>query len=289
MGSITENSLRNGNFTSSEIFALTIPGTRDMTEAELTAWKKANPSSRKKTTETTFGEKSMGYIEECNHERKLLRSIDSETNAKPTLWGKVMESFVFKFKLDLSYQGHFQITKQHPTIPEWVGSVDVLRMLADKSLAACDVKCPYTLKSFCKLVDPLYDGLEGVAVMNAIRFGWVDKKGIERKKHTEGEKYYWQIVSNAIIHGCAWGELLVFCPYQKDLPNIREFCDMDPDCPLDSNKTAFINFGMDNDLPWLPDDGYYKDLTVIRFPIPQADIDNLIARVLMARTMLIPR
>lgn len=62
--SVLKNTLRHGNFTSSEIVALTTKG-------------KAKDS---------FGKPALTYIEEKNMERRLGRSITTESNAKPLVW-----------------------------------------------------------------------------------------------------------------------------------------------------------------------------------------------------------
>src|SRR6186713_1406515 len=120
---MTTNTARVGNFTSSEIVALTKTGSRPMTEEEKEAHKKANPKSRKTTIESWPGEAAITYIEEKNMERRLGRSIDDEKSAKPLIWGKLLEGHVFD-KLGLEYTLSSTETIVHPTIPYWSGSPD---------------------------------------------------------------------------------------------------------------------------------------------------------------------
>ena len=93
---------RSGNFTSSEIFALLSTGTREMTDQELAEHKLNNPGSRKKTIESWPGKAAITYINQCNMERRLGRSLDGELDAKPTNWGKFVEPLLFQL-LDGDY------------------------------------------------------------------------------------------------------------------------------------------------------------------------------------------
>jgi hypothetical protein len=136
------------------------------------------------------------------------------------------------------------------------------------------IKAPITLKSFCQLVDPLYDGLEGMAAMNVIR-----------DNHKDGDKYYWQIVSGAILEGAQFGELIVYVPYKSELEDIKLMAQSVEAEKL--SKHYWIAMAAEDELPFLPDGGYYKNINIIRFEIPQADKDALTKSVLKAGEMLI--
>lgn len=286
--------MRTGNFNSSTIVALLSNGTRDMTPEELAAWKKENPKSTKKTIESpdVLGESAITYIHECNYERRTGESLDRDTFAKPTMWGKLCEEY---FQSKEEYGG-IEYTQRpdepivNPEHPYHTGTPD-----RTKFETVGEIKCPYTLKSFCDLVAPLYEGLEGMDAMDAIRFGYTDKKGLPHKKHPDGEKYYKQIVSNAVIldakykemgidERAKYGELEIFMPYETELAEIQE---------LAHNQKGgvesgyyFIAMGDTKDLPHLKDGGFYKNRNTIHFEIPQADKDALTERVLMAGKLL---
>jgi hypothetical protein len=277
---IINNSSRNGNFTSSEIVALLSLGKRDMTELEIAEHKKLNPKSRKVTIESWPGEAALTYIEECNMERRLNRSITNEISARATAWGSLLETPAHEH-LGFEYELCSQETLDHPTIECWKGSPDLRKYLADGTVdTAGDIKCPMTLKSFCKLVDPFYSGLRGMDAMNAIRFGYTDKDGVEHTKHNEANKYYWQIVSNAVLTGAKYGELVVYVPYQSELDAIRALSD-------GNAKYYWIWGSHDEELPFLPDGGFYKNINTIRFEIPQEDKDRLTRHVQMGSKLLI--
>jgi len=237
------NELRNGNCTSSEIFALT-----------------AMDRSGKNP-----GKPFYTYIEECNMERRLCRSVSEETNARPITWGHLNEPRVFEL-LGTEYSLISQETIVHPEIDYWAGSPDALKYIDGKAETVCDIKCPKTLKSFCQLVDGwAKDGIDGI-----------------REGHKDGEKYYWQLVSNAILTGCSTAELIVYCPYKHELDAIRKMTD-------GNSKYYWIWGSGDEELPYLIEGGYYKNLNVFSFGIPQRDKDFRKQRVLEAGELLVER
>lgn len=244
---------RIGNFTSSEIVALT-----------------TSPKTKKdKENGVVFGVKGYTYIQECKYERNLGRSVTTEINAKPLTWGKVLEKRVFQL-LPFNYTICSAETTVHETIKCWAGSSDGVSLyinLESESITEC--KCPYTLKSFCDLVQPIYDGHDGIEAINIIR-----------KTHKDGEKYYWQMVSNAIINKTKTAELIVYMPYKAEIDEIKKEVDGDPNC-------YYITNALEEELPYLPDNGYYKNMNKIMFDVPQEDIDFLTTRVLEAEKILL--
>lgn len=212
-----------------------------------------------------FGKPALTYIQECNMERRLGRSLTDEVNAHPLIWGKLIEGRVFDF-LGLEYTLTSTDTITHPTIPFWAGSPDGGKY---QPKTVIDIKCPITLKSFCQLVDA---GLAG---------------GIEqiREDHKDGDKYYWQLVSNAILTGSDRAELIVYMPYQSELADIRHLA-AGVDAAL-MGKHYWIAMAMDDELPFLLDGGYYKNLNVFGFDVPEADKKLLTDCVLRAGEMLI--
>lgn len=235
---------RIGNFTSSEIVALT----------------------KKDKKGTGFGAPALTYIEETNMERLLGRSITTEVDARPLSWGKLLEVRVFDM-LGLEYKLSSQETIIHPTIPYWVGSPD-----GSKPNTTADFKAPLTLKSFCQLVQPLYEGLTGMEAMNRVR-----------EDHKDGEKFYWQIVSNAIHQGNEFGELIPYMPYFSELEEIRIMARTHEQ----RKKYQWVDYAAADELPYLIDGGYYKNLNVIRFKIPETDKKFLTDCVNRAGEMLL--
>jgi len=235
--------MRLGNFTSSEIFRLMAEG------------KKAG----------TFGVPALSYIDECNMERRLGRALENDQFARATQWGKICETHVFSL-LGLEYAAISKEPIQHPDFSCWAGTPDT--RYTDSARVVGDIKCPFTLKSFCKLVDAWTEG------------------GIEavREVHSDGEKFYWQLVSNACLTGSTEGELIVFAPYKSELQHIR---DLSQTVDFISDNFMWLYFASESELPWLPDQGYYKNINKMRFAIPEKDKDALALRVSQASKNLV--
>jgi hypothetical protein len=236
------NPIRNGNFTSSTI----IP---------LVSWNKARNAP---------GVPYHTYIRQKNIERRLGRALNSETNSRPTSWGKLCESVVHEI-LGTSYKFQSNETLSHPSIECWKGSPDHIHLHTESHLdAVCDVKCPKTLLNFCEVVDAWQKG-EIEAVRNDTEYG---------------DKWYWQIVSNACITETKYGEIILYCPYQDELADIRSKSEGNP-------QYYWIWSSIDEELPYLIRGGHYKNLFVMRFVIPTADKEFLTERVVLAEKELI--
>lgn len=197
-----------------------------------------------------FGKPALTYIRQRAMERRLGRALSSDRSARPTSWGNMCESYVFNQRLGLDYTLTSQDSIIHPKYPFWTGRPDGCRYIAEKTVF--DVKCPWTMLSFCTLID-----------------AW-ERGGIEaiREEHESGEAYYQQLVSNAILTESTHAELIVFCPYLSEIPALREWSDGNPDY-------YWLTYVHDEELPYLIEGGYYKNINVLRFEIPQADKDAL--------------
>lgn len=241
---MNQKTTRVGNFTSSEIAALMVPGTRTMTEKEQEQYKIDNPKGRRTTIDVMFGKGALTYIQTKNRERRLGRSIKTETNSRPTSWGNLVELQAFNV-LGLEYKISSTETIGHPTIPHWKGSPDCEKF--DEGKTVVDIKCPMTLNSFCELAD-------------------CNTPDELRENHTDGEKYYWQLVSNAVLTGAKYAELIAYVPYQKELAAIRELANNWEGNP---NKIAWVNWAEDADLPYLLEGRHYKNVHILRWEVSE--------------------
>jgi hypothetical protein len=206
------------------------------------------------------------YIKECNQERRLLRSIEVQADACPLTWGKCIERRAFDV-LGIEYTLCSDKTLQHPDIPFWVGSPDAVT-----DLTVDDIKCPMTLTSFCNLLDPYYDG------KNLVHEGGTIEA--VRENHRDGEKFFWQIVSNGVLTGKKKGQLIVYVPYLDELEEIKTLAD--------GNGDYYWIWSSENEkLPYLIRGSHYKNINVIEFDILQRDIDALTNRVLECGEQLI--
>jgi hypothetical protein len=262
-----DNQLRHGRFTSSENYKLLTVGKREMTESELLEHRKNNPKSKSKLIEDGFGQAALTYIKEKSMEVRLGRTLSNESNARPLQWGKCCEAVAFS-KLDTSYTLQSDVTVVHPNVGYWSGTPDLVKHVTYRRKKSGDIKCPMTLKSFCDLVDNFKRyGIQGV-----------------RDNHDDGEKYYWQIVSNAVLLELEYhceiteGELVVYCPYQKDLIAVK--------AEAETWGFQWIVFGADCELPYLIEGGYYQDINTLTFDIPKSDKDLLRTNIIKAQLLL---
>lgn len=236
--SIIENKNRIGNFTSSNIYRLMASG----------------------KGVHGFGATALTYIDETNLERKLGRSIRTESYTRDMAWGKFLEYKVFGM-LEFDYELTSQDTDVHPEIPYWAGSKDLI--IPGKKIG--EIKC-YQPKNFAQFTDALLT--KDLTVIKAVCC-----------------EEYWQAVSNAIINKVPCAELMSYMPYLSELPEIRQMAE-EYDEP-DHWKYRFICESEECALAYLPDNGYYKNLNRFEFEVPKEDIDALTARVKLAGTMLI--
>ena len=204
----------------------------------------------------SFGAPALNYIAEKNMERKLRLPLHIVSDSKPTLWGKCMESRVFE-KLGLSYKLCSQETIVHPGIDCWAGSPDAEKF--DEGKTVVDIKCPFTRKSFCEFYD--CNTIEKI-----------------RENHKDGEKYYWQLVSNSILTNSKYAELIFYMPYFSELEEVKQHS-VDIEFTKAKNEFAWIFHSPENELPYLSDDGFYKNLKCLRFEVSENDKNALINRV----------
>lgn len=238
METIIENEIRVGKFTSSGISALMSVG----------------------KDKISFGKPALTYIEEKNFERKLGRSLSSESGARATTWGKLVEQRVFDL-LGTEYSIQSNESQNHPVYGDiWCGSPDLIKHTNPKTVA--EIKCPYTLKSFCQ---------------------FAECKTIEevREKHPDGDKYYWQIVSNACITGSQFGELIIYCPKHRELDEIRQLAS-----ETGYEQFKWIYFSLDYEVPFLPENSQYESMYIFKFEILQSDKELLTNRVIEAGKLL---
>lgn len=262
--------LRNGCFTSSKCHLLIPYGKRPMTEAELEASKLINPKSRVTTISDGFTPAGISYIEEKIYERRHGGSLDSNNDSFSTQWGLLCEKYVFSI-LPTHYELMGDMPKIHPDTDYWRGSPDAIN---HQIKSVVEIKCPYTRLSFSKLVEPLYRGMDGMDAMNFIR-----------ENHSEGEAYYWQIVSNAILTGMNKGELIVFMPKKNDIEEIRDMLYVMKD---DEQRKYYRFVMLENErFPHLNDNSEYKSLNRIVFDVSEEDKILLTSRISDAHSELI--
>lgn len=218
-----------------------------------------------------LGKPFYTYVEEKKMELQLKLPLEVEIYAKSTSWGLLCEKYVMGKPdlLGIEYEQRPDEPIIHPELQDWAGTPD-----ATTKDTVVDIKSPWTRKSFCQLVQPLYDGYEGIEAMALIRSG-----------HPDGEKFFWQLVSNGILTNSKYAELIVFMPYFEQLVEIQEMAQ----ASQGDDFGKFYSLAMadrDTELPYLKKDGYYKNINTIRFEIPDIDKAALTERVKKAIELL---
>ena len=232
--SITENLMRIGRFTSSGVWQL-------MTNGRAAG---------------TPGKPFETYCRQKAREKRLFRSITNDSSSKPTSWGKYMEKRAFS-KLDIDYSLTSDVTTEHPTIENFAGSTDGLKF--DDGRTVFDIKCPFTLTSFCDLIECTTDEM----------------------LLKEFPEYFYQLIGNAMIHNTKWCELIVYVPYMSELSDIRLGVKYE-----ENKQFQWIEYSEDYELPYIHPRSEYKDLNILRFEAKQEYKDALEVRLLMANELI---
>lgn len=261
---------RKGRVTSSNAHKLIAFGSVQMSKEELKAHKLKFPDSKKRNKPSGFSSKGLTYIEEKQIERRMSNCLDADgAYSQPMAWGSFMEMMVFN-KLSVEYEIICKETHLHPVYGDvWSGSTDLL--VKGKKIA--EIKC-YQRKKFALYTDAITKRLTK-------RFTLKDKLNYLKANFAQE---YWQIVSNAVIHGVKIGEAISYMPYESEYDFIVELANSYESG--DKWKYRFITERSISELPFLPNNGYYKDLNIFTFEIPKEDIELITSRIIEAGVLI---
>lgn len=210
------------------------------------------------------------YIQEKKWEAELGRPLATDEGGKATSWGLVCERYLLEHKLGMEYIPMMNEPVVHSEIDRWSGSPDA-RNTEMKSVV--ELKSPYTLKSFCGLAEPIKKGLTGLDAMNYIR-----------ANHDDGEKYYWQCVSNFILTKEEVVEFMFFMPKYDELDEIKRTIEMFGE--TEQYKFWWLANSHNDDLPYLLPESKYDSIYRIEFVPPNEDIEAINQRIKTAASML---
>jgi hypothetical protein len=214
------------------------------------------------------------YVEECRMERFFKQRLENSVEVMAFSWGKLCEKIVHD-SLGFKYQFQSDVTFEHPKFPEWVGTPDGKIEVDKKVDTITDIKCPLTRKAFYNLVKDLYD-FDGLNVSKKKTINGNEIIQSIRKQSKEGEKYYWQLVSNASILKARYAELIVFMPYYEELEQIK----------LYNSQLAepfwLVGRAKEDELPYIYKESGIQNINVIRFEVPVEDKMFLENRVKLA-------
>lgn len=230
---------RLGNFSSSKIWMLASNG-------------KAKDS---------IGAPFYTYVKEKQREKRLGRPLENDHYSKPTTWGSFVEQFAFN-ELPLSYKLESKKRYFHDSISNFCGAPDTI---IDNIVG--DIKCPYTLNSFCNAVDSMKENKNVAEALKQVKKEW-----------------YWQLISNSILTKRDTCELTLFVPYEDQIEEIKEAA-YQLDGP-DQRKFEWIFYADKETLPYLIKGKYYNNIYTFGFKAPKEDKEFLISRVEQAEKLL---
>lgn len=213
-----------------------------------------------------FSAPGLTYIQEKAIERKMQSCLDGGAHTQALAWGNFMELVVYSI-LGVQYQISSKETTPHPIHGKyWSGSKDLFTINNEtgKMESIAEIKC-YQKKNFALYTDCIL------------------KKDIKLLK-TEFQKEYWQIVSNVCIESVDIGEAITYMPYVSEYEEIKQMA-FDYDGP-DAWKYKFIWDLPVEDLPFLPNDGYYKNINKYAFIVPEEDKKLLEDRIILAESKI---
>lgn len=281
------DAIRTGKLTSSGIVAIVDAGSRQMTAIELAQYKIDNPKSKAQTIKcnNTLSTAGKTYVKRKNKERKLGKTLDGADSGRACDWGKFVEMWLMNERPDIIGLHHTltpNLTEVHPKYTDvWAGSRDGFD---NDTQAVDDIKCPYTMDSFCTFAELFIAGVE-IGFREVLLNGYTDIFG-DNTKHADGETYYWQLVSNAHIKGVNKANLIVFCPTKEMLEQIQSYA-VFGDHGNVINCFFIGNANIENnELPFVPDDSLYPYKLEFTFDIPQEDLEYIEHRVQLASTFL---
>lgn len=232
------------------------------------------------------------YVEECIMERFFKQRLENDAEVKAFSWGKLCEKIVHNM-IGFEYEFHSNTTIVHPKHKEWVGSPDGSKGMQfielfekdgvfsfdGEKIKKCDtitdIKCPLTRKGFYNLIKRLYT-FDGFDATPKEEVNGNEIIQLIRNDSKEGEKYYWQLVSNACITKSKYAELIVFMPYFEQLEEIKKY--------NESLEEPFwlVARAKDDELPYIYKESGIKNLNIIRFEVPIEDKIFIEKRVTMA-------
>ena len=210
---------------------------------------------KKGTGNKPFSAAGETYIQAKRYEKKIGRSLNTETNAKPISWGNYFEKYCFD-NIGLEWQLVSKTRWTHPTLP-WSGMPDVI-----SKDGIGDIKSPYTLLSFCQQLEC---------------FGDIEKY------RQEVPEYYWQLVSNAILCDKNIATAILFMPKLSDITIAKE----DIVANYDSYKNiSWFLYAEQNEIPYLPDECTIPNVNEWTFEVPEEDKLLLIDRIKLASELI---
>lgn len=212
------------------------------------------------TDKKSFGKPALSYAKEKKREKRLGIEMNIDSTSHSTSWGRAAEGYLYDTHIEAEYSLRSNKTTVHES-GLFCGTEDLL-----SSNCIGEIKCPSTRTSFCDLVDI------------------IETADIENFKK-ECPEYYWQCVSNSELKKTEYAELIVFMPYESEIPAFIEYIELIDDFQLQKDIQWVLHEDISR-IPHLKDEGEYKNLNRFKFKVPQEDKDLLIEKVKLASFLL---
>jgi hypothetical protein len=197
------------------------------------------------------------YINKVFMELQYNCPMSSYGDSRPTIWGKLLEKW-YMAQIELGTPTPTD-TLTHPECPLWKGTPD---MIYKQEKMVGDLKCPSDLERFAIAYECKGD---------------IDKL---RATYKEGEKYYWQLMSNAVLTGSDKCKLVFYVPSEADIEEpktgIRAYSDDG------EGKHHWVLFSNYYELPHVPKESSLPNQVVIEWQVDKIERQQLINDVLSA-------
>ena len=208
-------------------------------------------------------------VEEVFLARIADRTLEVNPYSRSMAWGEWCERFAFE-QLGMEWKLESRIQYTHEKFPEWwSGRPDVIKVTKGVRTVA-DIKCP-EIKNFALWSEFFLNDWEH------------DVKVEYMKGHKDLKKYYWQLVSNAILTDSEFCQLIIYLPTPLQLQEIQDAAnDIDEETLLPNRRIwdyKFIADSSPNRLPFLPSTSKLKPLCSLVFKPPQSDREFLFDRI----------
>jgi len=165
------------------------------------------------------------YMEEIRM-FNLFKQKDVEKDVFNFKWGHLLENFLheqtdhLKGYVNQNYEENATIFNKANAIH--CGTPDQYT-LQNEMIVTSETKCPVTLKGLYNLIFPFYTTGSYVEIDGNLAIEMI------KNRSKEGKKYFYQIISNAVLLEdqigleSNFGELIVFMPYKSSIPIITKY------------------------------------------------------------------
>jgi hypothetical protein len=212
------------------------------------------------TDKISFGKPALTYLKEKKREKLLGIEMSIGASNHATSWGSAIEGYLYDTHIEAEYSLESNKTTVHES-GLFAGTKDLL-----KPNCVGEIKCPHTRTAFCDLVEI------------------IDMADIDNFRK-ECPEYYFQCVTNSVLEKTDYAELIVFMPYESEIPAIVEYIDLIDDFQLQKDIQWVLHEDIKR-IPHIPDGCEYKNVNRFKFLVPKEDKAAVIEKTKLASYLL---